>query len=201
MIHGQAVRDLHTIYPDAKLVYLVRDGRDVMISERFRNFVEESKFLSADDRRILDNLRKDPAAFTNGSRSIFTETFIRRFAARWASDLEEIDHEGKRLFGGNYHSLRFEDMLASAMEEMSKLWRFLGVKNIPKSLTENVKRELSSNPDQEWQEKRNEELAPLLPKGQARNWQLFFTGHDKKVFKDVAGAQLIKWGYEESPEW
>src|SRR5512138_691407 len=45
-IHGRAVRDLHAVYPDAKLIYIVRDGRDVLISERFRNFVEESKFLS-----------------------------------------------------------------------------------------------------------------------------------------------------------
>ncbi len=29
-IHGQAVRDMHSIYPDAKLVYIVRDGRDVL---------------------------------------------------------------------------------------------------------------------------------------------------------------------------
>jgi hypothetical protein len=30
-IHGQAVRDMYSIYPDAKLVYIVRDGRDVLI--------------------------------------------------------------------------------------------------------------------------------------------------------------------------
>ena len=51
-IHGQAVRDLHAVYPDAKLVYIVRDGRDVLISERFRNLVEESKFLKADDNNL-----------------------------------------------------------------------------------------------------------------------------------------------------
>ena len=33
---------MHAVYPDAKLVYIVRDGRDVLISERFRNLVEES---------------------------------------------------------------------------------------------------------------------------------------------------------------
>src|SRR5574339_121005 len=42
-IHGQAVRDAYAVYPDAKLIYIVRDGRDVLVSERFRNFVEESK--------------------------------------------------------------------------------------------------------------------------------------------------------------
>lgn len=40
LIHGQAVRDMAAVYPDARLIYIVRDGRDVLISERFRNFVE-----------------------------------------------------------------------------------------------------------------------------------------------------------------
>src|SRR5215208_3839384 len=75
-IHGQAVRDVHSIYPDAKLVYIVRDGRDVLVSERFRNFVEESRFLSAEDKQIIEELQKDPSQFTNGTRSIFTETFV-----------------------------------------------------------------------------------------------------------------------------
>ena len=73
VIHGQAVRDLHAVYPDARIVYIVRDGRDVIISERFRNFVEESKFLIAEDKRIIADLRLDPAPFSDGRRSIFTE--------------------------------------------------------------------------------------------------------------------------------
>src|SRR5512137_714930 len=82
-IHGQSVRDLHAIYPDARLIYIVRDGRDVLISERFRNFVEESKFLKPEDKRIVEELRKDQAQFTNGTRSIFTEAVIRRVAKGW----------------------------------------------------------------------------------------------------------------------
>src|SRR4026209_2954992 len=62
-IHGQAVHDMHSIYPDAKLVYIVRDGRDVLISERFRNFVEESRFLSKEDKRIIADLQAGSAPF------------------------------------------------------------------------------------------------------------------------------------------
>src|SRR5512142_1293740 len=65
-IHGQAIRDMYSIYPDAKLVYIVRDGRDVLVSERFRNLVEESKYLTPDDRRIIEDLRRDPAPFSDG---------------------------------------------------------------------------------------------------------------------------------------
>lgn len=200
-IHGQAVRDMHAVYPDAKLVYIVRDGRDVLISERFRNFVEESKFLTAEDKRIIEDLRKDQTQFTNGTRSIFTETFIRRVAKGWVANLTETEDEGRRLFDGNYFGMRYEDLLATPFDVISKLWKFLGVKKVSKSLAKDIQSEMSSNPDEEWQAKRSEGIASFLPKGQAGNWTRLFTARDKAVFKEVAGAMLVKWGYEKNNDW
>src|SRR5688572_23321361 len=200
-IHGQAVLDMNAIYPDAKLIYIVRDGRDVLISERFRNFVEESKFLTSEDKRIIDGLRKDQTAFTNGTRSIFTETFIRRVAKGWVMNLKETEEEARRLYGKNYCGLRYEDLLATPFAEMTMVWKFLGVKRVNKSLEKAIKAEMESNPDEEWQAKRNEDIAAFLPKGQAGNWQKLFTEKDKSTFKEVAGAMLIKWKYEKDSNW
>lgn len=200
-IHGQAVRDMHAVYPDGKLVYIVRDGRDVLVSERFRNFVEESKFLSVEDRRIIEDLRKDQTQFTNGSRSIFTETFIRRVAGGWVKNLQETEDEGRRLFSDGYFGMRYEDLLSTPFDEMSKLWNFLGVKKVDASLDKTLRDEMASNPDEEWQAKRNEGIASFLPKGQAGNWQRLFTEKDKSVFKDVAGEMLVKWKYEKDLSW
>jgi len=201
VIHGQVVRDMHSLYPDAKIVNIVRDGRDVLISERFRNFVEESKFLTTEDKRIISDLQVDSVQFTDGRRSIFTETFIRNIASRWVKDLTESDTEARQLYGANYHSLRYEDLLIQPFGEMSKLWKFLGVKKIGKTLEKEIKAEMSSNPDEEWQAKRNEGIASFLPKGQAGNWQRLFTARDKSVFKEVAGEMLVKWGYEKDLNW
>ena len=200
-IHGQAVRDMHAVYPDAKLIYIVRDGRDVLISERFRNFVEESKFLSAEDKRMVEDLRKDQTPFTNGSRSIFTETFIRRVAKGWVANLTETEDEGRRLFGEDYFGMRYEDLLSTPFDEMSKLWKFLGVKKISKSLDKEIQTEMASNPDEEWQAQRNGDISSFLPKGQAGNWTRFFIARDKVVFKEVAGAMLVKWKYEQDNNW
>ena len=200
-IHGQAVRDMHAVYPDGKLVYIVRDGRDVLVSERFRNFVEESKFLSVEDRRIIEDLRKDQTQFTNGSRSIFTETFIRRVAGGWVKNLQETEGEGRRLFSDSYFGMRYEDLLSTPFDEMSKLWNFLGVKKVDASLDKTLRDEMASNPDEEWQAKRNEGIASFLPKGQAGNWQRLFTEKDKSVFKEVAGEMLVKWKYEKDLNW
>ena len=200
-IHGQAVRDMHAVYPDAKLVYIVRDGRDVLISERFRNFVEESKFLSTEDKRIIEELRKDQTPFTNGTRSIFTETFIRRVATGWVKNLKETENEGRRLFGDHYFGIRYEDLLSQPFDEMQKLWKFLGVKKVNKSLEKEIKAEMSSNPDEEWQAQRNGGISSFLPKGQAGNWARLFTARDKTIFKEVAGEMLVKWKYEKDLNW
>jgi LPS sulfotransferase NodH len=199
-IHGQAVRDLHAVYPDAKLIYIARDGRDVLISERFRNLVEESKFLKAEDKRIIEDLRRDQTQFTNGTRSIFTENVIRRVANGWVKNLQETEDEGRRLFGENYCSLRYEDLLKQPFAEMQKLWKFLGVQ-VDQSLEKAIIDEMFSNPDEEWQTKRNEDIASFLPKGQAGNWQRLFTPRDKAIFKEIAGEMLVKWKYEANNEW
>jgi len=201
VIHGQVVRDMHALYPDAKIVNIVRDGRDVLISERFRNFVEESKFLTNEDKRIIADLRTDSAPFSDGRRSIFTETFIRNIASRWVKDLTETDYEAKGLYGEHYHSLCYEDMLETPFSEMTKLWKFLGVKKVSKKLEKEVQAEMSSNPDGEWQAQRNEGIASFLQKGKAGNWRRLFTEKDKALFKEIAGEMLVKWNYEKDNNW
>jgi hypothetical protein len=198
--HGQAVRDMAAVYPDAAFVYIVRDGRDVLISDRFRNFVEDSKFLTGEDRRIIAALKEDQTPFTDGRRSIFSEAFVRRAASNWVTNLTETDAEGKRLYGERYFTLRYEDLLGSPYAEMSKLWQFLGASMQP-GLEAAVMTELASNPDEEWQAKRNDSIASFLPKGKAGNWHSMFTKQDQKLFKEIAGGMLVKWGYEEDLNW
>jgi hypothetical protein len=200
LIHGQAVRDMAAVYPDASLVYIVRDGRDVLISERFRNFVEDSKFLTGEDRRIIDALKVDQKPFTDGSRSIFTEAFIRRAATGWVANLQETDKEARRLYGDRYHAMRYEDLLATPFVEMQKLWNFLAG-NADLSLGALVSQELASNPDEEWQARRNDSIASFLPKGKAGNWRNMFTRQDQAIFKEIAGEMLVKWGYEKDTNW
>jgi hypothetical protein len=200
VIHGQVVRDTYAVYPDAKLIYIVRDGRDVLISERFRNFVEDSKFLTAEDRRIIEALKVEQTPFTDGRRSIFTDDFIRRVAKRWVDDLTEIDGESKRLYPNAYFSLRYEDLLAQPFAEMQKLWAFLGVQAGP-ALKAEVQKEMGQNLDEVWQAKRNDSIASFLPKGKAGNWRNMFTLHDRQVFKEVAGNVLVKWNYEKDLDW
>jgi hypothetical protein len=201
MIHGQSVRDLHSLFPDAKLVYIVRDGRDVVVSERFRNLVEESRYLRAEDKRILEQLRRNPESFGDSGRSIFTEAMVRRVAEGWSADVREIQAEGRRLFGRHFLVIRYEDLLENAFAELSRLWKFLGVGRVGRPLSGAIAAEMKSNPDEEWQSRRSAELAPFLRKGSPGNWRNLFTTREKRIFKAVAGEALIAWKYEAGMDW
>ena len=119
----------------------------------------------------------------------------------WTTNVQETGEQGKRLFADHYYSLRYEDLLERPFEELSNLWKFLGVEEMDESLGQKIKVEMSSNPDEEWQAKRNEGIASFLPKGHAGNWQRLFTARDKSIFKEIAGEMLVKWGYEQDNNW
>ena len=201
--HGLAVRQMHKIYPDARMVYIVRDGRDVMVSDRFRNFVEE-KYLRRGDERLLADLRQNPQAFISGEKSIFTEDWLRSVhqgAPSWRDNLVESESEGKRLYGGLYYPIRYEDVLARPLEEMTRLWKFLGVETVDPALEPLLRAEIADNPDQKWQAQRNQSIPAILAKGQPGSWRKFFTQRDREVFKEIAGELLVRWRYEEDLNW
>ncbi len=84
---------------------------------------------------------------------------------------------------------------------MSGCGNFSGVKTINRLLERKITAEMESNPDEEWQAKRDEGIASFLPKGQAGNWQRLFTARDRSIFKEVAGEMLVKWKYEKNNGW
>ncbi len=192
---GESIRLMHAVYPDARLINIVRDGRDTLISQRFRNFVEESKYLTTEDKQIMADLRADQRPFTSGERSIFTEKWLRQNAEGWVRNLRETEAEGQKLYGENFYQFRYEDLLANPFAEMQKVWKRFGV-DVADSLESQIFDEMNSNPDQKWQKQRNESIADFLPKGKAGNWQNIFTARDLAVFNEIAGETLKKWRYE-----
>ncbi|HET6845212.1 MAG TPA: sulfotransferase [Anaerolineales bacterium] len=200
-IHGQSVRDLHDLFPDARVIYIVRDGRDVAISERFRNFIEDSRFLSRRDRQILDKLRREPAAFTSGSDSLFSEEMLRRIARGWATNVREVDSEARRLFRRNYLSVRYEDLLEKPVREMERVWKFLGAKPAARGLIARVRAEMNSNPDEVWQSSRGKDLSTFLAKGRTGNWRTLFTPRDRELFAASSADALQYWKYERTTDW
>jgi LPS sulfotransferase NodH len=201
VFHGAAVQNMAAVYPDGRLINIVRDGRDTAISHRFQGFVDRQEKMSSEDRKIRNAFIIDPQPFLTGQRSLFTEKELLETAGSWVKNVTETESEGLRLFGDHYYQFRYEDLMADPWEEMSRIWKFLGAEKPDKKLRETLQAEMSANPDKEWQKEKSGNLAQYIPKGQQGTWQNLFTARDKALFKQVAGELLIKWRYEKDLEW
>ncbi len=199
ILSGQAVREMYRLYPDASLIFIVRDGRDTLVSHRFQNFIDGSQFLGKADLKIRDAFISDSDPFMSGTKSIFTPQALKSMAKSWADNVAQTDQLGHQLYGERYFSLRYEDLLARPYDMLSKVWSFLGVN--PETLEPRVNEEMAQNPDAKWQNEKAPELAATLEKGKSGSWKQLFTENDKRIFKEIAGSLLLSWGYEQSLDW
>jgi hypothetical protein len=201
LLDGEAVRLAHKIYPDGKIIFIVRDGRDAAVSHRFQSFIDATQHLKRQDWAIREAFERDPEPFLRGERSIFTEDAIQNAAHGWDKNVRETVEMGEKLFKEQFITLRYEDLLAQPWEQMKYLWDFLGVRTDHQELSEILSAELESNPDRDWQKQKAGELVSPLEKGKSGSWQDLFTLRDKQVFKDAAGELLISWKYETAADW
>jgi hypothetical protein len=197
LLDGDAVRQMVKVYPDARLIFIVRDGRDAAVSHRFQAFIDRPQHLSDEDLRIRESFIRDPSPYLGGQRSIFTEKGLRQAASGWVHNVVETDKAARELLGEQYHHLRYEDLLASPLEQMRCLWAFLGVDPSVPGLPEALEAELRQNPDADWQQEKASDIASGLTKGRRGTWHELFTPHDRQLFNEIAGATLSAWRYEE----
>jgi hypothetical protein len=198
LLNGESVRLLFNIYPDASLVFIVRDGRDAVLSHRFQSFIDNPQHLSKEDEHIFESFIQNPQPFLDGDRSLFTHTGITRAAEGWVHNVVETDYWGGELFGERFFTLMFEDLLEHPWDELDRLWSFLGVKTDIAGLDEDVKDELTRNPDADWQQYKAGEIAQVIQKGKHGSWRELFTKRDIQIFEGIAGDTQLKWGYESS---
>ncbi|HLE15067.1 MAG TPA: sulfotransferase [Anaerolineales bacterium] len=196
LLDGEAVRLTHAVYPDARLIFIIRDGRDTVLSHRLQSFIDGTQHLSKGDLQIRADFMQHPEHFQGGRRSLFRAKGLQRAAQGWVHNLSETDRAGRELFHDRYTFLRYEDLLADPWSQLEQLWAFLGATRPVAGLRETVIQEMEQNPDADWQQHKAGELVQTVKKGQQGNWRELFTPHDKQVFQEVAGATLAAWGYD-----
>ena len=116
-------------------------------------------------------------------------------------NVTQTDKIGRELFGDQYISLKYEDLIAEPWPQMRRLWAFLDVDVTQPELLKTLQDEMAMNPDKDWQRKKAKELTSPLQKGKSGTWQQLFSPVDRQVFKEIGGETLIQWGYEESLNW
>ena len=201
LVHGKAVQLLTEIYPDAKLIFIVRDGRDAVISHQIQKFIDLPDQLNAEEITIRQSLIKDPQGFLIKNKTLFPSGSLQKAADDWVKNVTETNDIGKGIYAESFLSLRFEDIVDNPHIQLDRIWKFLGVNTEIPELEESINNELSENPDADWQREKQQEVAKIIRKGLPGSWREIFTEEDKRIFKEFAGETLVDWGYEKDLNW
>jgi GxxExxY protein len=193
---GEAIDLTHRIYPDARIIYIIRDGRDAVLSHRFQAFIDAPQHLTRADLGIRAEFQRDPDRFRSADKSLFTEKGIRAYAQGWVRNVETSVERGQALYGERFHTLRFEDLVADPSAETTAAWAFLGADPMFKDAENAIQSVAGTNRDAKWQEKKAGGLAEEIPKGQRGSWEAFFSARDVRVFDETAGETLKFWGFK-----
>lgn len=200
MFNGKSVELLHQIYPDGRLIYIIRDGRDTAISHRIQSFIDKVGNLSGEDAKIRGEFIQTPQPFMDGRQSIFTDEGLEKAAASWVNNVVETNNKGRELFGERYLALRYEDLLETPLEKMKQVWSFMGVDPDLYGMERRISSEMRQNPDADWQQEAAGEIAQALHKGKHGTWRDVLTQKDLIIFERIAGDILVDWGYDSGTE-
>ncbi|MBI5561768.1 MAG: sulfotransferase domain-containing protein [Deltaproteobacteria bacterium] len=163
-------------------IYLVRDGRDVMVSYYYylyKFMVEERKQAGL----------PGPAAMPQGvdDADMFS-TFVASRAAEWR------DHVAQGIAARPDMIIRYEDMQAAPRETLKAIFAKAGAQVEDSVIDEALAifsfKTLSGRP------KGQEDSASFFRKGIVGDWKNKFRERDREAFMAIAGDALVELGYE-----
>lgn len=200
LLTPDTVQEMSRIYPEAKVIHIIRDGRDAVVSATHHvwNFNKGREHPQVVAKR--DAYRENPRKLLETEEGIFTGNMLKRVAAEWKSRVGGAVEYGPDCFGDNYIEIKYEDLLERPEEGMKWLLEFLGAD----AGEESAKRCVNAASFETLTKgrKRGEEVpGAFVRKGVAGDWKNVFTEHNKRVFKEEAGDLLIRLGYEKDEGW
>ncbi|HBY69949.1 MAG TPA: hypothetical protein DEG69_20705 [Flavobacteriaceae bacterium] len=189
------LEQLNTFFPNSKLIYLVRDGRDVLTSGVFHWFnkqpadAELTKFERARRKQFLEG--------DTFKGRFFQDKEIEQWAGEWMQPLQTIQnakksHDAKIIF--------YEDLLTDTEATLSECLSFLGVKRtsgILKTCLEHGRFSTMSSGRKQGEAKPDAHVR----KGISGDWKNYFTYADGKLFSELTKNTLVDFGYEENANW
>jgi hypothetical protein len=199
------IQEVSRIYPEAKVIHIIRDGRDQAISMLHHVWNRSTdqggvQTLKPGEFERREIYRKDPKKLLQTGEGMFTEERLRGAARSWNTRVGKTAEDGPALLGPNYTEVRYEDLLERPNQEVGRLARFLGADTSEKAVQQAVD-SASFERLSKGRERGQEDTSSFYRKGVAGDWNNYFTERDKQIYKEEAGELLIRLGYERDLDW
>jgi hypothetical protein len=205
LLTDTVLEEIAEIYPDARVIHVIRDGRDAAVSlvhHRWNHSKDQGGIYELKPEELARRraYRENPERLIGSGGGIFPEGTLANLAAGWKARVGKAMQDGRTLLGANYAEVRYEDLLERAHEEVARLLGFLGADAGAEVVRECVEAASFENLSG-GRERGEEDSSSFFRKGIAGDWRNVFTERDRQIFKEAAGDLLVELGYEDDHDW
>lgn len=196
-------RPLEVFLPGAPHFVIVRDGRDVLVSLSILEIAGGGPVYQEFAhcpvlRQLREEFVKDKEFFKkNPDRLLTSEPFTRAISRRWATQMRRDNDVIQRIHAGDLDatvfSVTYEELHADPERHRARMYQFLGL-DPAKALPLTVESETLPG-------LRGDNHSSDRRKGVVGDWHIYFTDAVRAWFKQEAGTELIRAGYESSNDW
>jgi len=195
-IGDRTPRFIHELVPGAPVIWLYRDGRDVLVSWMYHLLRTDTAVMGGGDRMRAafgddyDALKADPAFFEEHPEKLLAnEALVREMSRDWARQVWHDREQLDRLEGdGLALRVRYEDLLADTETMRHKMYRFLG---LDPADAKPIGSDKCTTPGFK------EGAGSFYRNGEAGDWKNYFlTSETDRWFTEEAGDALAALGYE-----
>lgn len=173
---------IYSLFPDAKIILIIRDGRSVIRSINTRSLKPSRKVLGLEVwRRIKRVPPWELGVYLHRTQSIFKgligqsmdywgarppgwETWVKQYsphvvaAKQWTETTRISIVEGRKLPQDNYIELRYEEVIQNPVEHMSKIVNFLELEHSTNLIVDYAKQTADPSRLEKWREVLDDEL-------------------------------------------
>ena len=180
------VEEIRRIFPESRIIQLVRDGRDVLTSGTFDWLLKDAEGTDRHDFYF----KPVPGMRLN---RFFDSKVILKWASNWAETIDLFENDPPAV------QITYEEMKEDMPATLMRVFEALGVEASDKiaeqcAAASTFERMSGRPPGQE-------DPTAKARKGVAGDWKNYFTLADGELFDALAGEQMKKMGYEPNCSW
>jgi hypothetical protein len=207
-IGDRTPRGLRVFLQHAPYILIIRDGRDVLVSWTYHILRQRPHAIDvlvpadirAEFQPLYDRFQTEADHFARHPEELLSaEGWVRMVSKRWG-DWMRIDQEaaakiraGEPEYEGRLLEVKYEALHADTEHGRRQMYEFLGLDPDEAAPISDASRTTAGF--------EKEDPASFWRHGQVGDWKRYTNDRFKQWFKESAGEELVRLGYEKDNGW
>ena len=185
---ANVVKRIGQLFPQSKIIQLVRDGRDVLTSGTYDWLLKDAEGTP----RYEYFVEKKPIVLER----FFDDAVIEKWANNWKETIEAFAQPAAA-------QLRYENMKSDLPSQLQRVFEAVDANDASVNTSATLRAVEVTDFKNQTGRSEGDDQSPTAKarKGVAGDWKQHFTRHDGQLFDAIAGPQLIELGYEPDNSW